>query len=84
MKEEDHTALNLSKLSFKRGLGEPLASKFNPPDGTRFVGMACQNLNNYILFCSSSGRGFISSTKTISSKTKAGKNTLMLDPENTY
>ena len=69
-----------SKLSFKRGLGEPLASKFNPPDGTRFVGMACQNLNNYILFCSSSGRGFISSTKTISSKTKAGKNTLMLDP----
>ena len=72
--------IEAAKLSFKRGLGEPLASKFNPPDGTRFVGMACQNLNGYILFCSSSGRGFISSTETISSKTKAGKNTLMLDP----
>ncbi len=69
-----------NKLSFKRGLGEPLASKFNPPDDTRFVGMACPNLDEYILFCSSSGRGFISSTKTISSKTKAGKNILILNP----
>ncbi len=68
-----------SKLSIKRGLGEPLASKFNPPDGTHFVGMACQNLSDHILFCSSSGRGFVTETKTISSKTKAGKNTLVLD-----
>ncbi|OUU76059.1 MAG: DNA topoisomerase IV subunit A [Methylococcaceae bacterium TMED69] len=67
------------KLSIKRGLGEPLASKFNPPDDTRFVGMACQSLNDYILFCSTSGRGFVAKTKTISSKTKGGKNTLVLD-----
>ena len=69
-----------NKLSLKRGQGEPLASKFNPPDGTKFVGIASQKLKDYILFCSSAGKGFFSSTGAISSKTKGGKNTLIIAP----
>ncbi|MDJ0751484.1 MAG: DNA topoisomerase IV subunit A [Woeseiaceae bacterium] len=60
-------------LPSARGQGEPLSSRFKPPDGSAFCGaMIGDNDQKYIL-ASDAGYGFIASLGDLVSRNKAGK-----------
>ncbi|MEM6639307.1 MAG: DNA topoisomerase IV subunit A [Pseudomonadota bacterium] len=62
-------------LPSARGQGEPLAGRFNPPDGALFAGVALAEDRSWLL-TSSSGYGFIGTAQGWSSRAKAGKSVL--------
>ena len=60
-------------LPSARGQGEPLSSRFKPPDGAAFCGaMIGENDQKYLL-ASDAGYGFIASLSDLVSRNKAGK-----------
>ena len=59
-------------LPSARGQGEPLAGRFNPPDGALFAGVALAEDAQWVL-ASTSGYGFVGHAAEWSSRAKAGK-----------
>ncbi len=62
-------------LPSARGQGEPLAGRFNPPDGALFAGVALADEGSWLL-ASTSGYGFVGSATDWVSRAKAGKSVL--------
>jgi topoisomerase-4 subunit A len=63
-------------LPSARGQGEPLSSRFKPPDGAAFCGaMIGDNKQKYLL-ASDAGYGFIATLSDLVSRNKAGKSIL--------
>ncbi len=63
-------------LPSARGQGEPLSSRFKPPDGAAFCGaMIGANEQKYLL-ASDAGYGFIATLSDLVSRNKAGKSVL--------
>ena len=63
-------------LPSARGQGEPLSSRFKPPDGAAFCGaMIGANEQKYLL-ASDAGYGFIATLSDLVSRNKAGKSIL--------
>lgn len=67
-------------LPSARGQGEPLSSRFKPPDGAAFCGaMIGANEQKYLL-ASDAGYGFIANLSDLVSRNKAGKSILRIPP----
>ncbi len=63
-------------LPSARGQGEPLSSRFKPPDGAAFCGaMIGDNQRRYLL-ASDAGYGFVATLEDLVSRNKAGKSIL--------
>jgi topoisomerase-4 subunit A len=65
-----------STLASARGYGEPLTSKFTPPDRAFFTGMLLADPNQQAIVASSAGYGFITSVENLTTKNKSGKQVL--------
>jgi topoisomerase-4 subunit A len=60
-------------LPSARGQGEPLSSRFKPPDGAAFCGAMIGDAKQKYLLASDAGYGFIGSLGDLVSRNKAGK-----------
>jgi topoisomerase-4 subunit A len=60
-------------LPSARGQGEPLSSRFKPPDGAAFCGAMIGDEKQKYLLASDAGYGFIGSLGDLVSRNKAGK-----------
>jgi topoisomerase-4 subunit A len=63
-------------LPSARGQGEPLSSRFNPPDGAAFCGAMIGPDEQKYLLASDAGYGFIARLSDLVSRNKAGKSIL--------
>ena len=63
-------------LPSARGQGEPLAGRFNPPDGAEFVGLMMGEPQGEFLLATDAGYGFVARLEDLFAKNKAGKNVL--------
>ncbi len=66
-------------LPSARGLGEPLAGRFTPPNSVGFVHVLLGEPNTDYLLASDAGYGFITSLENLYTKNKAGKAILSLN-----
>ena len=66
-------------LPSARGLGEPLAKRFTPPNSVGFVHVLLGEPNTDYLLASDAGYGFITSLENLYTKNKAGKAILSLN-----
>ena len=60
-------------LPSARGQGEPLSSRFKPPDGAAFCGAMIGDNEQRYLIASDAGYGFIATLSNLVSRNKAGK-----------
>ena len=60
-------------LPSARGQGEPLSSRFKPPDGAAFCGAMIGDNEQRYLLASDAGYGFIATLSDLVSRNKAGK-----------
>ncbi|MDH3274917.1 MAG: DNA topoisomerase IV subunit A [Gammaproteobacteria bacterium] len=60
-------------LPSARGQGEPLSSRFKPPDGAEFCGAMIGDNNQKYLLASDAGYGFIVTLEDLVTRNKAGK-----------
>ncbi|MEJ2095232.1 MAG: DNA topoisomerase IV subunit A, partial [Gammaproteobacteria bacterium] len=60
-------------LPSARGLGEPVASRLNPPDGATFEGVMLGNGDTVYLLASNAGYGFVTRLEDIYTKNRNGK-----------
>lgn len=60
-------------LPSARGQGEPLSSRFKPPDGSQFCGTMIGDPADRYLIASDAGYGFITTLEDLVSRNKAGK-----------
>jgi topoisomerase-4 subunit A len=67
-------------LPSARGQGEPLSSRFKPPDGAGFCGAMIGNNDQSYLLASDAGYGFVASLADLASRNKAGKAVLRVAP----
>ena len=63
-------------LPSARGQGEPLSSRFKPPDGAAFCGTMIGSNEQKYLLASDAGYGFIATLGDLVSRNKAGKSIL--------
>ena len=63
-------------LPSARGQGEPLSSRFKPPDGAAFCGAMIGDNEQKYLLASDAGYGFIATLTDLVSRNKAGKSVL--------
>ena len=63
-------------LPSARGQGEPLSSRFNPPDGAEFCGAMIGDTGQKYLLVSDAGYGFIATLGDLVTRNKAGKTVL--------
>jgi topoisomerase-4 subunit A len=63
-------------LPSARGNGEPLSSRLNPPDGSRFVGLIMGEPEDLWLLASDAGYGFTVRLKELITDRRAGKSVL--------
>jgi len=63
-------------LPSARGQGEPLSSRFKPPDGAAFCGAMIGDSDQKYLLASDAGYGFIATLGDLVSRNKAGKSIL--------
>jgi topoisomerase IV subunit A len=63
-------------LPSARGLGEPLASRLNPPDGARFAGCMLGEPDDLWLLATDAGYGFAVRLKELTTDRRAGKTVL--------
>jgi len=63
-------------LPSARGQGEPLSSRFKPPDGAAFCGAMIGANDQKYLLASDAGYGFIATLSDLVSRNKAGKSIL--------
>ncbi len=67
-------------LPSARGQGEPLSSRFKPPDGAAFCGAMIGPSEQKYLLASDAGYGFITTLGDLVSRNKAGKAILKVAP----
>jgi topoisomerase-4 subunit A len=67
-------------LPSARGQGEPLSSRFKPPDGAEFCGAMIGDNNHKYLLASDAGYGFIVTLEDLVTRNKAGKAILRVPP----
>ena len=67
-------------LPSARGQGEPLSSRFKPPDGAEFCGTMIGDNEQKYLLASDAGYGFIATLEELVSRNKAGKAVLRVPP----
>ena len=60
-------------LPSARGQGEPLSSRFKPPDGSAFCGAMIGDNEQKYLLASDAGYGFVATLSDLVSRNKAGK-----------
>ena len=60
-------------LPSARGQGEPLSSRFKPPDGAEFCGAMIGSEEQRYLLASDAGYGFVATLSDLVSRNKAGK-----------
>jgi len=60
-------------LPSARGQGEPLSSRFRPPDGAQFCGAMIGDAEDRCLLASDAGYGFVAKLGDLVSRNKAGK-----------
>jgi topoisomerase-4 subunit A len=60
-------------LPSARGQGEPLSSRFKPPDGAEFCGTMIGDGEQQVLLASDAGYGFVAKLEDLVSRNKAGK-----------
>jgi topoisomerase-4 subunit A len=60
-------------LPSARGQGEPLSSRFKPPDGAAFCGAMIGDADQKYLLASDAGYGFVATLSDLVSRNKAGK-----------
>ncbi|MEO1203410.1 MAG: DNA gyrase C-terminal beta-propeller domain-containing protein, partial [Pseudomonadota bacterium] len=60
-------------LPSARGQGEPLSSRFKPPDGAQFCGAMIGDPGDRYLLASDAGFGFVATLEDLVSRNKAGK-----------
>ncbi len=60
-------------LPSARGQGEPLSSRFKPPDGAEFCGAMIGDEEQQYVLASDSGYGFVATLSDLASRNKAGK-----------
>lgn len=60
-------------LPSARGQGEPLAGRFNPPDGASFRGVMIGSDDDKWILASSAGYGFVATLSDLQTRAKAGK-----------
>ena len=65
-----------AQMPSARQLGEPLAKHFNPPAGTRFIGMMAHTENRHWLMGTNFGYGFLVPYDSLETRSKAGRATL--------
>ncbi len=63
-------------LPSARGQGEPLSSRFKPPDGAAFCGAMIGDDKQRYLLASDAGYGFVATLSDLVSRNKAGKSIL--------
>jgi len=63
-------------LPSARGQGEPLSSRFKPPDGAAFCGAMIGDNDQKYLLASDAGYGFVATLTDLVSRNKAGKSVL--------
>ena len=63
-------------LPSARGQGEPLSSRFKPPDGAQFCGAMIGDAKDQYLLASDAGYGFVATLEDLASRNKAGKSIL--------
>ena len=63
-------------LPSARGQGEPLSSRFKPPDGAAFCGAMIGDSEQRYLLASDAGYGFVATLTELVSRNKAGKSIL--------
>ncbi len=67
-------------LPSARGQGEPLSSRFKPPDGAAFCGAMIGDDKQKYLLASDAGYGFVAPLSDLASRNKAGKAILRVAP----
>jgi len=67
-------------LPSARGQGEPLSSRFKPPDGAEFCGALIGDNEQKYLLASDAGYGFITTLEDLVTRNKAGKAVLRVPP----
>ena len=67
-------------LPSARGQGEPLSSRFKPPDGAAFCGAMIGAEGQKYLLASDAGYGFVATLDDLVSRNKAGKAILRVPP----
>ncbi len=67
-------------LPSARGQGEPLSSRFKPPDGAAFCGAMIGDNEQRYLIASDAGYGFVATLSDLVSRNKAGKAVLRVPP----
>jgi topoisomerase-4 subunit A len=67
-------------LPSARGQGEPLSSRFKPPDGAEFCGTMIGASDQKYLLASDAGYGFVATLEDLVSRNKAGKAILRVPP----
>ena len=67
-------------LPSARGQGEPLSSRFKPPDGAAFCGAMIGPAEQKYLLASDAGYGFVTRLEDLVSRNKAGKAILRVPP----
>ena len=67
-------------LPSARGQGEPLSSRFKPPDGSEFCGAMIGVEDQRYLLASDAGYGFVATLSDLVSRNKAGKAILRVAP----
>jgi topoisomerase-4 subunit A len=67
-------------LPSARGQGEPLSSRFKPPDGAEFCGAMIGDPKQKYLLASDAGYGFIATLEDLVTRNKAGKSILRVPP----
>ena len=67
-------------LPSARGQGEPLSSRFKPPDGAEFCGAMIGAAEQKYLLASDAGYGFIATLEDLVTRNKAGKAILRVPP----
>ena len=60
-------------LPSARSLGEPVASRLNPPEGASFEGVMMGQPDSHYLLASDSGYGFVARLEDLITKNKSGK-----------
>lgn len=66
-------SLGAHSLPSARGLGEPLTSRLKPPAEAHFIGLIAGDDEQYVLFASDAGYGFITQLKYLECKNRSGK-----------
>jgi topoisomerase-4 subunit A len=67
-------------LPSARGQGEPLSSRFKPPDGAEFCGAMIGDSDQKYLLASDAGYGFVARLEDLVTRNKSGKSVLRVPP----